>query len=207
MIKVIPAVMAKNKLELDYLLKRYQPLTKELHLDVVDGKFAANHSLDFRFKLSRKFKYTAHLMVKDPEHWIKRHGAKVDLCIVQASEIKDKERFISWMKKLNQKVGFALKPNEPVSLLKPYLKEINYVLILTVEPGFYGSKYLKKPLSKIKEIKRINFKVKIIIDGGMNPVAVKDVVEAGADIIVCGSYLAKADDARKAMEEMRRSLR
>ena len=196
--KIIPSIMAQNQQELGRLLKKYHSF-KELHLDVVDGKFAANHSLDFKFKLSKK-KYSAHLMIKNPENWIKKYGHLIDLCIVQASEIKDKKKYIVWIKKQRKKVGLALKPNEPVGLIKPYLQEIDYVLILTVEPGFYGSKYLKKPLAKIKEIKKVNPQVKIIVDGGMNPSTIKDV--QGADIVVVGSYLAKAGDARKAMREM-----
>lgn len=206
MIKVIPSVMAKNQLELDELLKKYQPITKEVHLDVVDEKFANNNSLDFNFKLSTKFKYHAHLMIRNPEHWIKKNGPKVDFYIVQASEINDKRRFISWMKKNKKKVAFALKPEEKVNTIKPYLKNIDYILILTVNPGFYGSKYLKKPLQKIKEIKKINPLIKVIIDGGMNPITAKEAVKAGADVIACGSYLAKADDVNKAMREMTKSL-
>jgi len=99
-------------------------------------------------------------------------------------------------------VAFALKPEDKVSDIKSYLKKIDYVLVLTVNPGFYGSKYLKKPLEKIEEIRIVNPKIKIIVDGGMNPKTVKSAVKAGADIVVVGSYLAKSEDVGKAMEEL-----
>ena len=70
---IIPSVMARNQKELDVLLKRYKGF-KELHLDIVDGKFASNHSLDFKFKLVNGFKYNTHLMVKNPINWIKKYG-------------------------------------------------------------------------------------------------------------------------------------
>lgn len=204
--EIYPSVMAKNQKELDSLLEKYQGSAEKLHLDVVDGKFAKNTSLNFNFRLYKEFKYNAHLMVKNPLDWIKRYGHKVNLCIVQCSEVENKKEFISFMKKQNKPVAFALKPEEKVSLIRKYLKDIDYVLILTVNPGFYGSKYLKKPLLKIKEIKRINPNVKMIVDGGMNPSTSKDAKKAGADIIICGSYLAKARDVKKAMGELARSL-
>jgi len=198
--KIHPSVMAKSQKELDVLLEKYK-LFKELHLDVVDGKFAKNQSLNFNFKLP-KGKFNAHLMVKNPVGWIKKYGSKVNLCIVQWGEIAFPDEFIAWMRSLGKKVAFALKPEDKVSDIKSYLKKIDYVLVLTVNPGFYGSKYLKKPLGKIKEIKKVNPRIKVIVDGGMNPKTVKSAVKAGADIVIVGSYLAESKDVGKAMEEL-----
>ena len=207
MVTITPSVMARNQHDLANLLKKYGEIAKTLHLDVVDGKFAPNRSLYFKFQLSDQFQYNAHLMVKQPEQWIKKYGHLVGLCIVQAGAINDKAKFIFRMNKLGKKVAFALKPEEKISLIQPYLKEIDYLLILTVNPGFYGSKYLKKPLSKIKLAKKINPRVKIIVDGGMNPLTVKDAVKAGAEIVVCGSYLAEAKDIKMAMKKIKKSLK
>src|SRR3989338_10922498 len=91
--KVFPSVMAKSQKELDTMLKNLSDVAKYLHLDVADGKFVPNTSLWFPFKLSKKFKYIAHLMVKNPETWIKKHGKKVEFCIVQAETI-DIENYI-----------------------------------------------------------------------------------------------------------------
>lgn len=197
--------MAKSQRELDDMLKNLVGVAKYLHLDVADGKFVPNTSLWFPFRLNSKFKYVAHLMVKEPEKWITKYGKRMEFCIVQAETV-DILNYITKTKQQKKKVAFALNPETKVSSLKKYLKDIDYVLILTVHPGFYGGKYLKYPLKKIKEIKNINPKVKVIVDGGMNPTTVKDAVRAGADYIVVGSYLAKADDVKKRMKVLEKKF-
>lgn len=195
--------MAKNQEELDLILDNLSGVAKYLHLDIADGKFVPNASLWFPFKLSKKFNYIAHLMVKDPEKWIKKHGKKVEFCIVQAETVNISD-YIKKAKLQKRKVAFALNPETKVAEIKPSLKDIDYVLILTVHPGFYGAKYLKSPLKKITEIKKINPSVKIIIDGGMNPKTVKDAARAGTDLIVSGSFITKAERPKerlKALEE------
>lgn len=203
--KVFPSVMAKSQPELDAMLKNLAGLTKYLHLDVADGKFVPNNSLWFNFKLSKKFKYIAHLMVKEPQKWIQKHGKKVDFCIVQAETV-DLGDYIKKTKSQKKKIAFALNPETKVYKIKPYLKDIDYVLILTVHPGFYGAKYLKYPLKKITEIKKINPNLKIIVDGGMNPTTAKDAAKAGADYIVSGSFITKAEKPQERMNVMKKAF-
>ena len=202
---VFPSIMAKSQRELDDMLKNLVGVAKYLHLDVADGKFVPNTSLWFPFRLNSKFKYVAHLMVKEPEKWITKYGKRMEFCMVQAETVNVAD-YIKKTKQQKKKIAFALNPETKVSSLKKYLKDINYVLVLTVHPGFYGWKYLKYPLKKIKEIKNINPKVKVIVDGGMNPTTVKDAVRAGADYIVVGSYLAKADDVKKRMKVLEKKF-
>jgi len=201
--KILPSVMAKSQQQLDALFKKLNGVAKHLHLDIADGKFVPNRSLHFPFRLSSKFKYNAHLMIKHPEKWIKKHGRKVDLCIVHFEAIKNPRKYIKSIKK----VAFAINPETKVSKIKPYLKDVDYVLIMTVHPGFYGARYLKSPLKKIKEIKKINPKIKIIVDGGMKPKTIKGASKAGADFFVSGSFVSKSEHPRKAMAELRNKLR
>ncbi len=202
---VFPSVMAKNQQELEVMLNNLAGVATYLHLDIADGKFVPNTSLWFTFKLSKKFKYIAHLMVKEPGKWIQKHGKKVDFCIVQAETI-DIAGYIQTAKKQKKKVALALNPETKVSKIKPYLKFLDYVLILTVHPGFYGAKYLKYPLKKIAEIKQGNPKVKIIVDGGMNPTTAKDAAKAGADYIVSGSFITKAEKPKERMKLMQEAF-
>ena len=203
--KIFPSVMAKNQKELDHMLKNLHGVAKVLHLDVADGKFVPNTSLWFNFKLSKQFKYMAHLMVKNPEIWIKKHGKKVEFCIVQAETV-DLADHVARTRLQKKKVAFALNPETKAAKIKSYLKGIDYVLILTVHPGFYGAKYLRSPLGKIREIKKINPKVKIIVDGGMNPKTVKDAAEAGADYIVSGSFITKAERPKERLKIMEKAF-
>lgn len=197
--RIFPSVMAKNQKELDSLLKKLKGSSKQLHLDVADGKFVPSKSLWFRFKLSSKFKYNVHLMIKNPEAWIKKHGKRVNLVIPQLETVKDLDKYVFFGKK---KIAFALKPGTKIDKLKPYLWKVDYILILTVHPGYYGSKYLRAPLKKIRQIKRINPKIKIIIDGGMNPKTIRQAARAGADYFVSGSYVTKSKDPKKAVKRL-----
>lgn len=202
---IFPSIIAKNKPELDALLHKLKGVSKILHLDVVDGKFAPNQSLNFRFKLSRQFKYNVHLMIKEPETWIKTHPG-FQLYFPQFETVKNKDRFIAGMKKSKKKVCFAINPETSVTALKPFLSKVNYILVLTVHPGFYGSKYLPQELKKIKLIKQINLKIKVFVDGHMNSQTIKDAVNAGADYIISGSFISQSGNPKKAMRELKQVI-
>jgi len=199
--KVFPSVMAKSQKELDHMLNNLHGVAKYVHLDIADGKFVHNDSLWFRFRLSKKFKYIAHLMLKEPQRWIQKHGKKVEFYIVQAEAVNI-AKYIQKTKSVKKKVAFALNPETRVGKIKNYLDEIDYVLILTVHPGFYGKKYLRYPLKKIAEIKKVNSKIKVIVDGGMNQKTVRDAAKAGADYLVSGSFITKAEKPKERMREM-----
>jgi len=86
--------------------------------------------------------------------------------------------------------------------LRPFLQDVDYILILTVHPGFYGGKYLKSELKKILPIKRINPQVKVIVDGGMNPQTLPEAIKAGADYFVSGSFVVGSDNPKKALQRL-----
>ena len=124
--KIWPSIVAKDQKELNILFKKLKGSTKTLHLDIVDGKFADNHSLDFNFKLSKKFSYTAHLMIKNPERWIKKNLFRIEVFIPHIEEVKDVDGYIKWMKSNGKKIAFAVLPGTKVKAFKKYLGEIDY---------------------------------------------------------------------------------
>ena len=195
--------MGKSQKEINALFKKLEGVSKELHLDVADGKFVHNTSLWFDFKLSKKFKYNAHLMIVHPERWIEKYGNKVDLCIVHLHAIKHIQFFIEYVRSKNKKVAIALNPETKIKELKDYLNDIDVILVMTVHPGFYGAKFLSSPLRKIKKIKKINPDIKVMVDGGMNPKTVRKAVRAGADSIISGSFISKSKNSKKAMKELK----
>tara|TARA_Y100000310_G_scaffold313220_1_gene361313 strand:+ start:1137 stop:1772 length:636 start_codon:yes stop_codon:yes gene_type:complete len=205
--KILPSIMAKDQEELDADFKKLEGLVKELHLDVVDGKFAPNEAMNFEFRLSRKFRYNIHLMVKNPEQWISKYLRRIDLFIPQIEEIKDIPNYISWMKDKGKRIGFALKPETKVKILEPYLVDIDYILVLTVKPGFYGSKYLPRNLSKVKQIKKTYPKIKVIVDGGISPETIGEAAKAGADYFVSGSYVTKADNPKQRIQNLMTAMK
>lgn len=191
--------MAKNQKELDQFLRKLKGTAKELHFDVTDGKFVHSKYFRFDFRLSEEFSYNAHLLIKNPRRWVEKYGNKVDTIIFHPEPLK-KDEIISLIKKIKnkkKKVGLALKPETRVKSVENYLNLVDYLLVLTVHPGFYGGKFLSASLKKIKEIKKINPKVKVIVDGGMAPDTIKLAKKAGADLFVSGSYVTTAEKPKE----------
>ena len=150
---IIPSIVAKDQKELNFLLKRMQGVSSRVHLDIVDGKFAPNHSLDFKFRLRKNFKYSMHLMEEHPEEWVQKYHHSVDIFIPQLEEIHHPLQYILWCKRQKKKIALALKPETGIRSVKPFIKDLDYVLILTVHPGFYGRTFLPDPLKKIKPLR------------------------------------------------------
>jgi len=200
--------MTKNQKEMNAHFKKLSGVAKILHLDVSDGKFVPTKYNYFPFRLSSKFKYNTHLMVKEPLAWVKKFGSKVDAIIFHEEPLSAKKvkEVIALIKKKRKKVGLALKPETKVNSIKDFISELDHVLILTVHPGFYGARYLKAPLKKIKLVKKLNPKIKVIVDGGMNPKTIKGAAKAGADYFVSGSFVTKSDNPKKAIRELRAKI-
>ena len=128
--KIWPSVMSKNQKELNSYLKELKGVSKTLHLDIVDGKFADSKAMWFPFRLFQGFNYNVHLMIKNPEKWIQKNikrKKKISLFIPQFEEVDNIDDYISWMKKEKKKVAFAILPETKVKKLKPYLNKIDYV--------------------------------------------------------------------------------
>ncbi len=207
--KIFPSIMAKSQKELNLDFKRLNGIVKELHLDIVDGKFAKNKTFQFPFRLSSNFNYNVHLMVKDQQKWVDKliNRKNVKLMLLHPEVLKDCDlvNLINKIKFAGKNVGLALKPETKINDIKDFLKLVDSVLILTVHPGFYGSRFLSSSLKKIKLVKLANPHLKVIIDGGINP---KIIVKAkGADYFVSGSYVTKADHPKERIKILLSSLR
>ena len=205
---IFPSIKAKNQKELDQELGNLKGIVKELHLDLVETSFAPNHSLNFKFKLNSHFKYQMHLMVKEPLVWIKRleKYKEIEQFIPQIEEMRNISGYIFGCRSRHKKVAFAVKPETKLTEIKLFLKEIDLILVLTVHPGFYGGKFIPDSLKKIKEIKKINPHLKVIVDGGMNPKTIKLAKKAGADYFVSGSYTTKAEKPKNRLGLLLKSL-
>ena len=198
-----PSIMSKNQKDLNSYLKELKGVSKILHLDVVDGKYAENKAMWFPFKLNKNFIYNAHLMIKNPEKWIQKNIKKINFFIPQFEEIRDVDEYIKFMKKERKKVAFAINPETKVKEIKPYLSKVDYILVLTVRPGYYGSDFLPKNLRKIKQVKKINSKIKIIVDGGIKDKTIKKIKKYGPDILISGSYIKNAVDKKEAINYLK----
>lgn len=203
--RIIPAIIAKNQRELDKRIKKVSKHTKFFQLDVMDGKFVKNKSLMFDFKVP-KGNYEAHLMVKNPEEWIEKHGKKVNTIIFHFESSKNHKEIMSLIRKKKKKVGISINPRTSITKLKPFLKQIDMVLVMTVNPGKYGSKFLPNALRKVRALRKSNPKLNIEVDGGISDKTISLASKSGANSFVSGSYLQKSKDVKKSFEMLKVNL-
>lgn len=206
-----PSIMAKSQLELNQQLAKASNISKIVHLDFVDGKFAPNKVLQFPFKLKRGLEYSAHLMLNKPIPFIKKHKSHIQMFIPHFESFKDPKAYISFCHKEKIIKAFAILPQTNFTQIKLSLSDLDYLLILTVKPGFYGSKFQKSQVKKIEQVKNYirkqNLATKIIIDGSINPSHLKLCKVAGADIFISGSFLMKSNNPQKAMQELQNAAK
>lgn len=217
---IVPSIIASSQKELDEMIIRVSPYVSLMQLDIMDGKFVRNKSLWFDFKVRRRIKnkrirYEAHLMVKEPERWMKRHGPKVDTIIFPYESLqkknkeKEKEKILDLIKKIKnkkKKAGIAVNPETKAEKIFPYLMNLDQVVILTVHPGKYGAKFLPKMLKKVQEIRNLDKKIIIEVDGGINSQTIKGAAKAGANYFVSGSFVTKAENPKERIAELKNSL-
>lgn len=201
---IVPAIIAKTQQELDEILSKVKGLSGFAQLDIMDQIFVPNSSLDFDFDVSgSNMKFEAHLMISNPMAWIEKNWNKVDTILVHFESCKNPNEIINLVKNKGKKIGFALNPETQVQDVKPYLDDIDQILIMTVNPGFYGSKFLLETISKISEVRKIKPDLDIEVDGGITPDTIKLVYEAGTNMFVSGSYIIKSDDIRGSIDNLR----
>ena len=204
-LQIIPSIIAKNQKELDEILSKIKKYIYLVHLDVMDGKFVKNKSLVFDFKLPIGIKYEVHLMAENPFYWLKKNIKKVDLVILHI-ESENLESSISLIKKHKKKFGIALSPRTLIGKLSGF-DGYNQLLIMSVNPGKYGSSFIPLSLKKIREARKKYPKIDIEVDGSINPNTIKKVKNAGANKFVIGSYLQKSEDVGKAINELKRLIK
>ncbi|MFH1780674.1 MAG: ribulose-phosphate 3-epimerase [Candidatus Nealsonbacteria bacterium] len=202
-IRIIPAIIAKSQEELEDKINLVKDHVTSIHLDIMDGIFVQNTSLNFVFKLPKtKCEFEAHLMVENPDDWVRKNWEKADTIIIPIKPCKNPEEMISFLKG-KRKIGFALNPETPLKAIKGYLDQIDEVLILTVNPGFYGSKFMPEILDKVKELRHFRPKLDIEVDGGIGHLTIKQAIEAGANFIVSGSYIMNSKNPEEAIKTLK----
>ena len=183
-----------------------------LHLDVMDGVYVPNITFGpGLIKAIRKhsdLRFDTHLMIDRPEKFIKDFAeAGSDILTVHLEATDHIHRVIQLIKAEGIKAGCSLNPATPVESLEYVLPELDQVLIMSVNPGFGGQSYIPQMTEKIAKLNKIieknNYNCKIEVDGGIKDYNLKEIVEAGADIIVAGSAIFGADDPAKALANMR----
>lgn len=178
-----------------------------LHVDVMDGKFVPSISFGMPViasirKISR-IVFDVHLMIEEPIRYIEAFvKAGADIITVHLESCSDVEATLAKIHSCKIKAGLTIKPNTPVETLIPYLDQVEMILIMSVEPGFGGQKYIESSTKKIRRVREMidesGYAVDLEVDGGINLENVDTVLSAGANVIVAGSAIFGEQTAQKA---------
>ncbi len=214
-IQISPSILSADFSQLGNEIKRLEECGADMiHVDVMDGHFVPNLTIGppviKALKKQSSILFDVHLMISPVHKYIDIYSdAGADIITIHPEATDNLIESISKIKKLKKKVGVSLNPETKVEVIKDYLNQIDLVLIMSVNPGFGGQKFMPEVLDKIKELKKIqeneSLKFDIEIDGGINFENSKIAIEAGANILVSGTTIFKSNngDIKKNIELLR----
>ena len=210
---VSPSLLSADFLNLSKDLEMINQSEAEwLHVDMMDGAFVPNISIGFpvvdRLREICKKKLDVHYMVEHPENYIERTAkAGASIMTIHQEACVHLHRTICEIKKAGMKAGVALNPSTPVCMLEDIIGDIDMVLLMSVNPGFGGQKFIENTIAKTRRtrqlIEQACANVLIEVDGGVNAETAPRLVEAGVDVLVSGSYVFKSDDPLKTIHDLR----
>lgn len=197
MIKVAPSILSADFLKLGEEIKAIDRAGADrVHIDVMDGRFVPNITMGIpvvkSIRRGTSLPFEVHLMIEQPENYLEPFSqAGADILIVQQENSVHLDRTLQAIRDLKKKAGVALNPATPASLLEEIIEKLDLILVMTVNPGFGGQKFMHYPLRKVRLLKEIldrrNRNCEIGVDGGIVPQNAARVVEAGAGVLVAGT--------------------
>jgi len=220
-IKIAPSILSADFAKLGEEVKRISDLNVDyIHIDVMDGNFVPNITIGPNvISAIRKYSnlpFDVHLMIKSPGNHIESFiNAGADIITIHAEAEIHLERLVRKIKsykdinytKKTIQVGVSIVPSTSPSVLEYIIHELDIVLIMTVNPGFGGQEFIHSQLSKISTVRKMiqdrNLKTQVSVDGGVNFSNAADVIKAGANILVAGSAIFKAEDVKKTIKDLK----
>lgn len=214
-IKIVPSILSANQDRLQEEINEIEDYCDLLQVDVMDNIFVPNKTpqAEILKKFSTKVPLDIHLMVKEPSmRYIKSFidanpNLKINNITVHQEACSNLGKIINFIKSNNIKAGVAINPKTPLSAIKNVLNKVSMVLIMTVEPGFSGQKFMESTLEKIKQLRAMKPNLDIEVDGGINDKTAAMAVKAGANVLVVSSFIFKNGDKVKAIKKIKNSVK
>lgn len=213
MAKLYPSLLSADFLQLQKELKALEDAGVDgVHFDVMDGQFVPNISIGLPIleavRKGTDLPIDVHLMIEEPEKYVELFAAQgADMISVHVEATPHIHRVIQQIKKTNVKAGVVINPGTSVNTIMPVLKMVDYVLVMTVNPGFGGQTFIQDSICKLDELvkikKALNLSFEIEVDGGINDETVATVIEHGATMLVAGSYFFKQKDYKQVTQTLK----
>ncbi|WP_102335933.1 ribulose-phosphate 3-epimerase [Salimicrobium jeotgali] len=216
MTKIAPSILASDFANLASEIKGVEQAGVDyIHVDVMDGKFVPNISIGIpvvkAIRPVTDLPLDIHLMISDPENYVEAFAeAGASIITVHQEATPHLHRTIQLIKNSGAKAGVVINPATPVEMLKPILHEVELVLVMSVNPGFGGQKFIPEVMEKVEKLhtwrkEMNNYSYEIEVDGGVNKETASLCKQAGADVLVAGSAIFNDRDREKAVAEIRDS--
>lgn len=213
MVQIAPSMLAADFLHLEKDVETVNRYADLFHLDVMDGVFVPNISFGFpvieAIASKAEKPLDVHLMIVEPERYVDRFAAVgASMISFHLNATADPASVLKKIKAAGVKAGLVINPDIPVENLFPYLKDADFILLMSVFAGFGGQKFIEDTYGRIRtlkaEIERQGLAIPIQVDGGVSAANARNLIEAGAEILVAGSAVFKAADPASVIEAMRR---
>ena len=206
-IKIAPSILSADKKKLQEEVEDIEEFAELIHVDIMDGKFVPPTTFDSKEigKINSKLPKDVHLMVEYPltEGFIDDYIVAGAASITIHEEAKDDiDKCIEYIKGKGINVGISINPPSPLDNILSYLDKVDMVLIMSVNPGYAGQKFISSVLDKVRELRELKPNLDIEIDGGVNKDTIKQAVDAGANVIVAGSAIFDKENRKDAIKEL-----
>lgn len=215
MIKVAPSILSADFVNLERDIRHLQKSGADyVHIDVMDGLFVPNITIGIpvvaAIRKITDLPLDVHLMIDRPIRYVEQFcdaGADIVTIHAEADTVENNQEALKMIRRKGVRAAVSIKPGTPASAVDPYMDLMDMILVMTVEPGFGGQAFLEKQLPTIRRVRelidQINPACDLEVDGGINPVTAKKVIEAGANVLVAGSAVYGAPDIDLAIESLR----
>ena len=210
-VKIAPSILSADLSKVNDEIREVEKYADLIHVDIMDGIFVPNTTVnaDFVKAIRTKVPLDVHLMVHEPsDSYIRGFiGAGAYSITIHEEACKDPAKQLTFIRKNGIKAAISIKPKTPLANIQKYLGMVDMVLIMTVEPGWAGQKFIAETMPKVKELRNLKPRLDIEVDGGMNNYTARIAYDEGANVFVAGSSIFGKNDRVAAIKEILQSLK